>query len=360
MTRATLRRFSRAMRTHRLGFSLIEVLIAIVVLALGLLGIAAVFPAVVRQQRDATETVLGVSIERSVREYLLNHGPLTAPSIAGSDLGDPDNRRGWHVLSADTLFSQNGEWVPAASAGTFGSQSGGAGIQNTTGTMALGDASSNAIFIPIAERLVPRPFTSEDEPRFVWDFVCRRVLRGTAPAEDDPIQAAVFVRRVDPSIRIPPRQTLTSILVGNVPVEVRRVAVASDLQGRPTSDGVGAGGQLNYSLISIMDFEPLLPDEDRQRIVLSDDPAFDPLRPFATQFNQKFVDAEGVVQTVSALEVHPADPAGSPPRVLVVSPGFSGSIIASTAIPQQRRLLMTPQIPAAVSVVTLQPRRTEQ
>jgi prepilin-type N-terminal cleavage/methylation domain-containing protein len=360
MTRSTLPRLRRLLAARRAGFSLIEVLIAIVVLALGLLGIAAVFPAVVRQQRDATETVLGVSIERSVREYLLNHGPLTAPSIAGTDLSNPDNRRGWHVLSADPVFSQDGEWVLAASAGTFGSQAGGTGVQNTSGAMALGDASSNAIFIPIAERLVPRPFTSEDEPRFVWDFVCRRVLQGISPAEDDPIQAAVFVRRVDPSIRIPPRQTLTSILVGNVPAEVRRVAVASDLQGRPTSDGVGAGGQLNYSLISIMDFEPLLPDEDRRRIVLSDDPAFDALRPFATQFNQKFVDVEGVVQTVAALETHPSDPAGSPPRVLVLSPGLSGSIIASSATPQQRRLLMTPQIPAAVSVVTLQPRRTTE
>lgn len=45
---------SETSRNHR-AFSLIEVLIAIVVLAFGLLGLAAVFPAVIKQQQDATK-----------------------------------------------------------------------------------------------------------------------------------------------------------------------------------------------------------------------------------------------------------------------------------------------------------------
>ena len=48
-------------KTHR-AFTLIEVLIAILILALGLLGLGAVFPVVITQQRNANAVVEGESV----------------------------------------------------------------------------------------------------------------------------------------------------------------------------------------------------------------------------------------------------------------------------------------------------------
>ena len=54
----------------RRGFSLVEVLFAVFVLGLGLLGLASVFPAVIAQQRDAAETVGAASAGEAAVSYL--------------------------------------------------------------------------------------------------------------------------------------------------------------------------------------------------------------------------------------------------------------------------------------------------
>ena len=48
------------------AFTLVEVLLGIIILAVGLLGLASVFPLVVRQQREAQDTVVGVSAARAI------------------------------------------------------------------------------------------------------------------------------------------------------------------------------------------------------------------------------------------------------------------------------------------------------
>ncbi len=51
----------------RRAFSLIEILIAVIILGLGLLGLAALFPVVIREQRIGTDNVLGVTVANSAR-----------------------------------------------------------------------------------------------------------------------------------------------------------------------------------------------------------------------------------------------------------------------------------------------------
>lgn len=56
---------------RRPGFTLVEVLIGVLVLALGLLGLGAVLPVVVREQRNASDAVLGAAVAAAAERALL-------------------------------------------------------------------------------------------------------------------------------------------------------------------------------------------------------------------------------------------------------------------------------------------------
>jgi hypothetical protein len=383
------------------AFSLVEVLISIVVLALGLLGLAAVFPAVLSQQRRATDSVLGASAQNSITTYVQNQVFLNKASVPNRGpsgaiipgvISKP-NQRGWMLLAGNPRFSVpivsptylDGEFLIPSNSTTdwisIGAADGVVSIQGLSGHNTPWDPRGTTwIDLPVAERLNPAPFTPGSQPLYVWDFIARRVAAGATPEptppqaqlglQDDSIQLSIFVRRIDTGIRKPIGKTLSDVLGGNVPGADQRVPVAEDpTTNRPTFDGMG-GSTPNYSKIHAFDFglhdydlnTPTLDNRRYDRLKLDTAGSFPQLVPYVQQVGQKVVDSWGVVHTVSDLvrkrDLDPADPeydATSDQIIAVhVTPGVdyaTFSYLANNTHPPQ--LYFTTQIPAAVFTVTL-------
>jgi type II secretory pathway pseudopilin PulG len=383
------------MRTRTRAFSLVEVLISIVVLALGLLGLAAVFPAVVSQQRQATDSVLGASAQNSVTTYLKGSFALNKASYPNSPAGGiiPDsNQRGWMLLAGNTAWSPplafpgylDGDFVmPTGNSGdpiAIDPATGKLTITGLGGPGAWNPGGTTSIDLPAAERLNPAPFTAGSQPLYVWDVAARRVAAGVTPnaandrlgLQDDSVQLAIFIRRIDTGIRKPIGRSLSDVLGGNVPAADQRVPVAEDATSlRPTFDGMGGGTAPNYSNIHAISFDfhnydVTNPDTTKQRfdrLRLDTSGNFPQLVPYVQQIGQKFVDSWGVVHTVSSLvrkrDLDTADPEHDAQSdqivaVLVTPPAdyatFQYLTSNATTTP---RLYFTTQIPAAVFTVTI-------
>lgn len=283
------------------GFTLIEILIAVIILALGLLGLGVVFPVVIREQKIAQDRIYGTLAENNIRSMLAGMGNLNKPpQLNASDYAMGVltlEYTGWAALKEDwnyykTIagtaplrpdgrpnfanrfdFSTRGLWVTdwnqnrlAPTGGDGYRQSGNVQI---VGADTLNTAVANEfppsllaefvaqfgnagryqrwffeLSIPLSQRINPAANPADDTPAYVWDFVVRRKLES-----DDPraLQVAVFVRRVDPALRPIPRPSATA---GNLEIPVReqilsstlaaanqRLPVGEDADGLPTFDG---------------------------------------------------------------------------------------------------------------------------
>jgi prepilin-type N-terminal cleavage/methylation domain-containing protein len=252
----------------RPGFSLIEVLIAVLVLGVGLLGLASVFPVVITQQRQASDVIMGRAASSAVRDAI-----LTNPDIVGEfasqdgllDPGEPDpggtglpnNGQGEVIFGQGNDFTANdvrfnpvtgfsylweGAWrwgdgihrLPASFLTDF-IRDGGVRFRDPL-ERSLAGVPASAADLPVGARLFPRPgaFPGQafDGPQFVWDFVPRRTATGS-------IQLAVFVRRIDTGIRVPSGRTLSELLLSS-PTNPELHPVGRDPStGEPTLDGTG-------------------------------------------------------------------------------------------------------------------------
>jgi type II secretory pathway pseudopilin PulG len=367
--------FSTVVRAGwRSAFSLIEVLIGIVVLALGLVGLAAVFPTVVRQQQTAADVSQGHSVAQSAIVTLRQHAELSRPAsdagISPSGFG-PLNLVGWSVLTWDPAWSMDGSWDRSVvrtdaltGQSTIGQRSGSPtfaqlGKYNLGAGMDLPvqdprNIRLGGVIIELRDRLFPLPLpgvAGAAQPRYVWDFATRRVDMGVphrmndAPSfYDDGVQVVVFVRRIDSGIRKPRGQELSDLFApyGSDPV---LLPVAVDANGVPTLDG-GSNGALNYSTISRIEFGLDPREPDRIKLIA---PAA--LLPYAAQVGQKYVDQMGVVYKVEeVIQASGGDYAVRLDRAFpldyeAVAPQPSGVL----------ELLFTPQVPAAVEVFTTMP-----
>lgn len=354
------------------AFSLVEVLIAILVLALGLLGLGAVFPAVISEQRRSFDSISGESIARQVEDMmrrgneLVDLSPLRQPSF-GSFV---DNNRPTPV----STNSYDSLWVMDRAARIDnGSDSGWEGA--VPGAFSLDDFErgiwrvnskvNNRIeeILPVSARLHPLPNSGLD-PRFVWDVVARRTPAGS-------VEMAVFVRRIDDRIRPTGNATLADTLTGgNSAPQVLPLALDRNT-GRLTVPTTSPTSSQVYPVPQSL--EAYVDDRQLSWLIFPNAGGtnLDTSLGFVRRVGQRLVDNTGVVRTVIAI---PQPRAGEPlanlaSQAVVVHPPFTRTE-ASNRPPQRprddrspeevrrdstwiRQVVFTPQPPVAVRVFTL-------
>lgn len=386
----------------RSGFTLIEILIAVLVLALGLLGLGAVFPVVVRQQRQSTDTVLGITALRSAEAFLVSQGrgvvrPATPAPMAG-DIGwlnEPSAVRApWLISKESDMVKASRGWdvlLTAWKKGATTTTAGGTGGEpprdrwSTSGkwepltiTPELSKPDVGTVYvksekpytsstplvtvqIPMSQRLFPSPDVSTEQPQYVWDFVARRVESAGGGAQN--VQLALFVRRIDPGIRVPRGRTLTDVLLkrllgttGPAGNAAARVPVGANYDADPNTQVPTLDGTGKYSQIMRADFVFSSTVANRLTLQVGDDASGKAIRRAVRQIGQKLVDNRGNIYTVVKLE----DKASASDIYDTV---YIDVQVSQAERDQSRKvgadskplfnIAFTPQIPAAVNVVNI-------
>lgn len=177
----------RFFATAAAGFTLIEVLISIIILALGLLGIGVVFPVVIRQQRISTDEVAGILMARNTADaFQIRLDNNTVWSKWRGYMWGGADPYGSPTLPSDPY--REGVWTRPE-------------IDSDTGDMEL-TPSGNPATVNATERLI---FSVEsrvdDDETYVWDMAMQPVYDGDDNIFNDRMRIAVFVRRIDARTR---------------------------------------------------------------------------------------------------------------------------------------------------------------
>jgi prepilin-type N-terminal cleavage/methylation domain-containing protein len=354
------------------AFTLIEVLIAVLILALGLLGLGAVFPVVIREQRIGQERLQGALTLNSARATL-------AAMDFDRDLerrlgtGVPSNGF-FNELSRQRSFSQR-QNLNNTNARNFGGWTVAAINPATSGATLtlLAPSPTLVVEVPLSARLAPAADARLGRPQFVWDFAVQRVSRldnaGFSPTDFPPgaMRAAVFVRNIDPRIRVGDSSLMAQLLLGaSVPVGE---TPPPNLSRTPTLDGTGVYSDLRTMWVQFLEFngqrfrDRLYVDVRSmtldQRVVLWES---------ARRQGQRLVDNLGNIYTVIG-SVGPDDAEAQPAAFLVVEPPIPDTVRAAQAgtvavsqggpafQPNEviRQVVFAPLPPVAVGLVELRP-----
>lgn len=369
---------------HRAGFSLLEVLIAIVVLGLGLLGLGAVFPVIIAQQRESVATVEGISVASMAETILTTSNEI----IDFSPWFNPASRFGYEGPGSSDEITY--EWVVAPFSPYSGYEQP-PGFQGFTGSQdgfwyqelngSLDPISTNDITTPagmstvltVQDRLIPQPYSGKD-PKYVWDIVARREPDTRRP------QLAIFIRQVDQRIRVPSDRSLSDMLIVGGPDTTRPVLPVglyggnhpqTGKRGLPAVDD-GKDANIVYAQPQSLQVQVAKDHLDWLIIEDADNMNIDASISFATEPGQLLLDNTGVVRTVLGPATGPgSQQGGDTTRIVRVSPPFSashavGDISAygenANDFPMNdaeraswiRQIVFTPRKPFAIHIVTLE------
>lgn len=366
------------------GFTLIEVLIAILVLAIGMLGLGAIFPAVIAEQRDAFGVIEGANVASSA-EAMISNREFVDFALLSKDFNRADATAGeryaheWVVPQDGFTYYGWSSPIPGFDffTGTWSYNNNGSAINST---ISIANSNPSLTQIPVSARLFPQPYSGK-EPRYVWDLALRRESAG------DRLQAAIFVRRIDARIRVPLGFSMSDVLTGGqagspaLPTDPVLPVAIDMTNGRPSVDD-GVNGNMVYAAIQTLEVEVY--QEHLDWLIIPSNPGIDTSIGFAVKVGQLLLDNTGVVRTVVGIpNVDQNDPlAGqlSGPgsdRVVQVDPPFvfrnaggnttddARASSGNTNDPQLdderaswvRQVIFTPRTPAAIRIVTMEESR---
>lgn len=396
----------------RKAFTLLEILISVVVLAIGLVGAVAIFPAVIDLQRRAQDAVIGTAAASSA-EAQINAALLENDSVVWLDRGK------WEALYGSADFDYLDQFPPVdvltrdrgISVRDFRTPSGGPpevtldflweadwewqfvdaiGELQASGDLVLGGGDSyrrvnpnNSVTelptyrLDLASRLMPDASTTSD-PRYVYDIVVRRADSGVgSPPRGDrrryekrlpltrldevPVQIAIFTRRIDRGIRVPAGVSLRDSLTGARGVAARDqrypLAVSAEDLARAIPNGKGNDPEVVYShplevLLTAESFEQTDPNTN----------VYDLFNPNQIRIRQRPIDDETVSEVLSKVGQMFVDNQGVVRTVSGITTRAIGGEETDLLIIDPpfstdntevfRQIIFTPQVPVGVRVVT--------